>query len=108
MRFKLNTLIIYNATIEAIFEAWERACKEAVSMTYQPMCTSGLDGQHSEKSGHYFGRSADFRTSDIPFELRVNVKNAAQEYLGSDYLVILESTHCHIQLNPGIAPGGRS
>jgi hypothetical protein len=64
---------------------------------YVATVTSGLEGSHSLNSGHYEGRSVDFRSKDVPFELRQNLKAAAQELLGPDYLVILEETHYHIQ-----------
>jgi len=98
MNFKPNVIVIFNPTILRMMEAFEQACQEIVSMTYVPTVTSGLEGTHSNAmSGHYFARSIDFRSKDVPFELRMPLKNRAQELLGSDYLVLLEDNHYHIQ-----------
>lgn len=97
MLFKLNIQIVFNATCLFILESWTEACKRAVSMTYEPTCTSGLDGKHSDHSGHYYGRALDFRSRDVDYHLRENLKQAAQEILGPHFLVLLEQNHFHIQ-----------
>lgn len=97
MKFKTNVVICFNETCQFILASWAEACCRAVSMTYEPTCTSGMDGTHSISSGHYYGRSLDFRVRDIPFELRRNVQTAAQELLGPSYLVLLEQNHFHVQ-----------
>jgi len=99
MRFKSNVLVCHNTTVAFILASWEEACKRAVSMDYDPTCTSGMDGTHSVESGHYFARALDFRVRDIDFHLRRNLQAAAQELLGPSYLVLLEQTHYHIQRN---------
>jgi hypothetical protein len=97
INFLANCIVIFTPTVLHILGTWITACEQAVSMQYVPTVTSGQDGTHSLNSGHYEGRSVDFRSKDVPFELRQNLKNTAQELLGSDYLVILEETHYHIQ-----------
>jgi len=102
MKFKQNTCVMWNATCLEIKAAWEEACQRTISMAYEPTLTSGMDGTHSLTSGHYEARSLDFQSCDVPFELRKNVQLAAQELLGSDYLVLLEADHFHIQKNRGV------
>ena len=97
MKYKVNCLVCFNDTILRIIDAWEEACIRTVSNDYEPTVTSAMDGTHSRLSGHYFARSIDFRSKDVPFELRQNLKNMAQEILGVEYLVILEDSHYHIQ-----------
>lgn len=99
MNFKSNTIVIFNTSIQRMLEAWKEACKEILPLTYEPTVTSGIDGSHSLESGHYYGRSLDFRSRDIPFELREVLKKKAQTILGPTYLVLLESSHYHIQRN---------
>jgi len=97
MKFKTNILICHNETCAFILDSWQEACRRAVSMNYEPTCTSGMDGKHSISSGHYYGRALDFRSRDVPYELRKNVILAMQEILGPSYLVLLETNHFHVQ-----------
>lgn len=97
MRFKPNVIVCHNETCTFILDSFAEACKRAVSMKYEPTCTSGMEGEHSLASGHYYGRALDFRSRDIEFHLRQNVLHAAQEILGPAYLVLLEDSHYHIQ-----------
>ena len=97
MNFLPNTVVIWTVTNIAIKEAWEAACQQVISMIYVPTLTGGMEGQHSLESGHYHGRALDFRSKDVPFELRMPLKNRVQELLGADYLVLLEDNHFHVQ-----------
>ena len=97
MDFLPNTVVIWTVTNLTIKAAWEEACQQIISMVYVPTLTSGMEGKHSLESGHYHGRALDFRSKDVPFELRMPLKNRAQELLGSDYLVLLEDNHYHVQ-----------
>src|SRR4030095_736368 len=66
-----------------------------------PTITSAVDGTHMATSKHYTGDALDWRiwesnqkgvTSSIVEELKY--------YLGSDYDVILETDHIHIEYDP--------
>lgn len=62
--------------------------------------TSLLDGRHSIKSKHYTGNAFDIRISKYtPFELKALVK-ALKIALGTNYDVILEKDHIHIEYDP--------
>jgi len=62
--------------------------------------TSGDDGVHSLGSKHYIGNALDFRTRDIPEDLRANVAADAGRILGENYDVVLEGTHLHVEYDP--------
>jgi len=101
MNFAPYVVIIFNETILRILNVWEEACQQCVSMQYIPTVTSGLEGEHSQdpESGHYYARAVDFRSRDIPFEVRHTLKQTAQEMLGSEYYVMLSEKNFHIQRN---------
>lgn len=70
--------------------------------------TSLVDGTHGTNSLHYSGCAADLRIKDVYLggaeELRKeNINNIFEELkveLGSDFDVILHSTHIHIEYQP--------
>lgn len=97
MLFKDNVTITFTTTIQTIMRAFERACNEVVGASYQPTCTSGLEGTHSLESGHYHGRAVDFRKQTIPAMLIPMVLERTRTILGADYLVLEEPDHIHIQ-----------
>lgn len=59
--------------------------------------TSGTDGQHKPGSKHYTGEALDIRSFNIPEALRPKVIAHLQARLGSDYQVIVEQDHIHIE-----------
>lgn len=70
--------------------------------------TSGTDGDHSERSLHYTsntpdgkGRALDLRVWDLPTEedRQVAVRKL-RERLTSDFDVVLEPTHIHLEYDP--------
>ena len=58
--------------------------------------TSARDGKHNEDSFHYKGQAIDLRTKHVLEALTKQIK----EYLGTDYDVVLESDHIHIEWDP--------
>lgn len=99
MRFKLNTTVIFTRTNLTIIKAVEGACLSILGPTYEPECTSGQEGDHSEESGHYHGRALDFKINDIYHTNHDPIKKKVQSLLGPDYFVLLEPTHLHVQRN---------
>lgn len=67
-----------------------------------PLCTitSGLDGKHMRGSKHYTGDAFDVRTNNVPTEKLAPLKSLIAERLTSDFDVILESDHFHIEFDP--------
>lgn len=70
--------------------------------SFSALCviTSALDSKHSAKSFHYEGRALDFRTREIPAELRKDFAEAVHAALGDEFDVVLESDHLHVELDP--------
>jgi len=61
--------------------------------------TSGLDGCHAAGSRHYYGLALDMRTKYFTDEIKNQVAYELEAKLTDDYLVIVESTHIHVQYN---------
>lgn len=62
--------------------------------------TSVMDGKHMEGSKHYKGLAFDFRSRDIDEGDIVFVRMKLKEWLGSDYDVIYENDHFHVEYDP--------
>lgn len=58
--------------------------------------TSGLDGEHSAGSLHYYGLAVDLRTRYFLGEDKMKVTKLLRKALGSGYVVLAESTHIHV------------
>ena len=99
IQFKLNSTVIWTSTNIRMAEAFCQACEEIAGADYVPTLTSGLEGIHSEESGHYYGRALDFRSHDLPNdgEILWKIKQRFEEILGADFLCLLEDNHFHLQ-----------
>jgi len=63
--------------------------------------TSALDSKHGEHSLHYKGFAIDIRTRDIQYEkTKVAIVDKIQSRLGSEFQVVLENDHIHIEFDP--------
>ena len=63
--------------------------------------TSARNGKHRAKhSRHYAGLAADLRRKHTTLEQTETIRQRLTETLGSDYTVLLEATHFHIQYKP--------
>ena len=62
--------------------------------------TSANDRVHSSGSLHYSGLAMDFRTRDIPAELRKSFFEKVKSALGSEFDVVLEKDHLHVEYQP--------
>lgn len=58
------------------------------------------DGKHSETSLHYTGCAFDCRIRNISEPRRTVIFRKLKEALGSDFDVVLEKTHIHIEYQP--------
>lgn len=70
-------------------------------MGYNCVITSLLDSVHGAKSLHSSGFASDFRIKHISKaeDVYLLVKNCRQ-CLGSDFDVVLESDHIHVEFDP--------
>jgi hypothetical protein len=59
--------------------------------------TSGNDLTHSTNSLHYSGNAFDFRTRDLPLELRPSFASKVKAALGREFDVVLERDHLHVE-----------
>ncbi len=61
--------------------------------------TSARDGRHMPGSKHYTGEALDFRTHYFKEAEKHNVRSHLQEALGSDFDVVLEEDHIHVEFD---------
>jgi len=67
--------------------------------------TSARNGKHSATySRHYSGMAVDLRRKHMTLEEVETIRSNLTEKLGSDFTVILESTHFHVQYRPHYHP----
>lgn len=59
--------------------------------------TSGLEGEHRAGSLHYYGYALDFRSKYFSKEDKIKVAQIYQKILGTDYMVLNEPTHIHVE-----------
>lgn len=63
--------------------------------------TSALDSEHRSHSLHYKGFALDIRTKNIPDDkTKADIVDRIQSRLGSEFQVILEYNHIHIEFDP--------
>ena len=62
--------------------------------------TSARDGYHSAGSLHYYGYAVDLRSRYFTSEEKVEACDRLRDLLGSDYDVVNELTHIHVEYDP--------
>lgn len=62
--------------------------------------TSLSDGTHKQGSLHYRGYAADLRTRDIPPQNVPTLVRDLRRSLGTDFDVVVEGDHIHIEYDP--------
>lgn len=78
------------------------ACKVYTEANQAFTITSLLDGRHSDKSLHYKGMAVDIRTRDLVSVTAHQIAKRIREELGSNYDVVVEKTHIHIEYDPKV------
>lgn len=68
--------------------------------------TCGMDGKHSNASLHYTGCAVDLRTRDVPSDKLEPLRKTIQERLPTDFDVVLEGDHIHLEYQPKQPYGG--
>lgn len=59
--------------------------------------TSGLDGEHSAGSLHYYGLAVDMRTRYFSDSEKKRAAEALRQGLGEGFDVVVESSHIHVE-----------
>ena len=67
---------------------------------YDLVVTSFSDGIHSPNSLHYSGNAVDLRTRNVREVDMMPIIGGIRRALGSDFDVIFESDHLHIEYQP--------
>lgn len=75
----------------------------------QCVITSGSDGKHRPDSLHYSGYALDFRSKNVPPQLKHEVLEEIRAALGADFDVLLEGLdtpheHYHVEWDPKGGP----
>ena len=71
---------------------------------YDCVITSASDGKHGPNSLHYNGQALDLRTRHINGQGLQLVVDKLKEALGSQFDVVLESDHMHLEWQPKDKP----
>ena len=67
--------------------------------------TCATDSRHKRGSKHYTGHAIDIRTRDMKNDLRKQqCAEEIRDCLGSEFDVVLHSTHIHIEWDPKLGP----
>jgi hypothetical protein len=63
--------------------------------------TGAVEFGHSVTSLHQYGRACDYRTHHLPSKATaIAIADELRQRLGSDYDVVLESDHIHVEFDP--------
>ena len=88
--------------ISVVEYLWNIYNKEAVITAGSEVVDEDLFFIHSVRSLHPFGLALDFRTRYFNKYQKKEIKTKLGLLLGSDYDVILHSTHIHVEYDPEI------
>ncbi len=68
---------------------------------FKMVVTSVVDGRHSLTSLHYAGQAADLRTRNMGTDdTKQEIGNLIRESLTSEFDVVVEKTHIHLEFQP--------
>jgi hypothetical protein len=85
-----------NEALFAVYVAYSIYADEG----YDMIITSGTDGSHSRGSEHYKGDAFDLRTRHLGAGEAEKIRDMLASALGSEFDVVLESTHIHVEFDP--------
>jgi hypothetical protein len=74
----------------SVYDAFDAPC----------VMTSAVEGKHKNGSMHVLGCAIDLRTSVLPVDRHEPLAMALRTSLGSEYDVVLEADHIHIEWQP--------
>jgi len=118
MHYKRGVVVVHNETTDAIEEGFTWGAQIVMGELFEPLCTSGVDGNHSTdpESGHYQARALDFglrgfqpalgRLIEVPIPeskweevVKYTQTRLNDRYQAGRYVVLLEVGHFHVQRN---------
>lgn len=67
---------------------------------HELVVTGGLEGVHSAGSLHYYGLALDLRHRYFSDDIKEWVAEELQRLIGSNYDVVIERTHIHVEYDP--------
>ena len=73
------------------------ACYARIAPGVDCVITSASDGVHMLNSLHYGGKALDLRTRTLTPTQATQLLHAIQDALGSQFDVLLEETHLHLE-----------
>lgn len=85
---------------DSIVDQLPTICRVYRSFGQTCTITSARDGTHMAGSKHYTGEAIDLRTRDFSLPERREVHQTLQIVLGSDFDVVLEKDHIHLEFDP--------
>ena len=99
MKIKDSTVHIAGIRPELVFALF---VAEQIYQKYDKelVITSLVDGRHSPTSLHYAGCAADLRTNFFTRHGAEIIRDEIRDKLGTDFDVILESNHIHLEFQP--------
>ncbi len=68
----------------------------------EAIITSTYEGDHSLGSLHYANQAIDFRRLNIQSTVLERIVESLKKELGTDFDIILEETHIHIEFDPKV------
>ena len=74
----------------------------SLGLGFDLIITSGADGTHMVGSKHYTYEALDFRTYNIPPEMKELFIRYFRERLGPDYQLVDEGDHLHVEYDPQV------
>jgi hypothetical protein len=89
-------MLIALAVADGVFSSLEAPDPETGA---DAVVTSGLEGEHSERSRHYVGLALDFRIRHLVLGKQIRAFELLTKRLGREYYVKMEPTHIHVQFN---------
>ena len=103
MKFKQNTVVIFNSYALTVFDAVDSAYKTAQGT--EGTLTSGIEGAHSPSSLHYRGLAWDFRLPIASVGTDKVIQALRMGLTAAYYDVLLEGDHIHIEYDPKMRRG---
>ena len=100
MALSLKPGVLFEDIHSRIIETLPLIDRIYLSFGFNGVITSARDGKHMANSLHYVGKAIDLRTNFFSPLQRPEFHFELLSALGSDYDVVLEKTHVHLEFDP--------